>query len=562
MPLAAACVVTATTLMWTHASASSVTAITVPSLDSAPTGVAAGASGSVWFVESTGSAVGRIDSSGSVTEFGVPADSTGIAGSLNSITAGPDGAMWFTDPTTFAPRIGRVDASGKVTLFDLPMNGTPGFSGAEPLRIIDGPDGALWFAAGSVIGRIDTSGRATAYAVPQGGFARGVTTGPDHAIWFTQTTPDALGRLDPATGHITEHPLTSASGSVLPDGIVAGPDGALWFTENGLSRIGRFNVSTGGLITTATPTAGSGPIDIVSGPGPALWFTEGAAGNIGRITLGRKVTEYPLGGNLAGPIELSRAAGGSLWVAEAGANRIARIDTAAPPSGAPNKAVDSGGQAPAAFEMLCPKFRLCSTQVTTGGTFKVKSFTQPLPPGAIRLTGYLVTGSGQSLVLKPPLAGQELASKPVPVQGGLLGTIPLLGPIVGPISGPENDLSISLTLAGTVVLTFGTELDATVPITLHLNNALLGSNCTIGPVVQHLAITPTSTGISDPAMFWNAESTVGSDNLFSVPGAQGCGAVPLVFDQVIDQQLGLPSASGNNAASLPAILSIGVGVHP
>src|SRR5207253_10516315 len=105
-------------------SANPVNEITVPSLDSAPTGIAVGPAGTVWFVENTGSAVGRIDSSGKVTEFAVPPDSAGVAGALDSITEGPDGAMWFTDASTLVPRIGRIDpASGTVTTYELPTSG-------------------------------------------------------------------------------------------------------------------------------------------------------------------------------------------------------------------------------------------------------------------------------------------------------------------------------------------------------------------------------------------------------------------------------------------------------
>ncbi len=120
---------------------------------------------------------------------------------------------------------------------------------------------------------------------------------------------------------------------------------------------------------------------------------------------------------------------------------------------------------------------------------------------------------------------------------------------------------MSLTLAGPVHLTL-TPLGATVPVTLHLNNVLLGTNCTIGPVIQHLLISPTAAGQADPPMSWSPTPVEARDNTFSVPGAQGCGAIPAVFDPVIDLQLGLPSSSGNNAADLPAVLSQGSGVHP
>jgi hypothetical protein len=38
-------------------------------------------------------------------------------------------------------------------------------------------------------------------------------------------------------------------------------------------------------------------------------------------------------------------------------------------------------------------------------------------------------------------------------------------------------------------------------------------------------------------------------------------ALAPVVDAVINQQLGLPSASGNNSADLPGVISAGPGVH-
>jgi hypothetical protein len=67
------------------------------------------------------------------------------------IAAGPDGALWFTNPLNNS--IGRITTSGTVT------NHTgPGIS--HPSVIAAGPDGALWFTnpLNNSIGRITTSG--------------------------------------------------------------------------------------------------------------------------------------------------------------------------------------------------------------------------------------------------------------------------------------------------------------------------------------------------------------------------------------------------------------------
>jgi virginiamycin B lyase len=56
---------------------------------------------------------------------------------FGGITAGPDGAMWFTE---LEPnRIGRIMLDGVATEYEIP---TPR---SEPSSIVSGPDGALWF---------------------------------------------------------------------------------------------------------------------------------------------------------------------------------------------------------------------------------------------------------------------------------------------------------------------------------------------------------------------------------------------------------------------------------
>src|SRR5262245_56744452 len=53
------------------------------------------------------------------------------------ITAGPDGALWYTDPGS--NKIGRISIAGAVTEYTLPA------AGSDPRGIAAGPDGALWF---------------------------------------------------------------------------------------------------------------------------------------------------------------------------------------------------------------------------------------------------------------------------------------------------------------------------------------------------------------------------------------------------------------------------------
>src|SRR5258708_20959397 len=69
------------------------------------------------------------------TEFPVPGASPG------SIAAGPDGALWFTEPSIHLNKIGCTPAEGGATPFPLP----PPHS--SPVIITPGPDAALWLHA-------------------------------------------------------------------------------------------------------------------------------------------------------------------------------------------------------------------------------------------------------------------------------------------------------------------------------------------------------------------------------------------------------------------------------
>src|SRR5438552_612546 len=79
------------------------------------------------------------------------------------IAAGPDGALWYTDPG--ANKIGRISTTGAVTEYTLPT------AASDPRGIAARPDGALWFTefGGDRSGRITTAGAITEFAVPAGG---------------------------------------------------------------------------------------------------------------------------------------------------------------------------------------------------------------------------------------------------------------------------------------------------------------------------------------------------------------------------------------------------------
>ena len=317
------------------AGAQTYTAFRVPS--GRTIGIAAGPDGALWFTEDRANRIGRITTSGVITEFPIP---TGDSRPL-SIAAGPDGALWFTEDSVLAIRnkIGRITTAGVVTEFALPTE----LNLYTPTSITAGPDGALWFTAPNPLSpfsgvdkicRITTSGAITQFSVPGMGFSgpRSITAGPDGALWFTESSAGKIGRVT-VNGGFTEFPLGDLSN---PHSIVTGPDGALWLTESYGGAVGR--ITTAGVITKfPDPIASSSQRGIASGPDGALWFAGDSPWQIGRITTSGAITEFPLPesfstpGPTSTPESIAAGPDGALWFTDSNGSNIGRITTASAP---------------------------------------------------------------------------------------------------------------------------------------------------------------------------------------------------------------------------------------
>jgi len=262
----------------------------------------------MWFIEEHGDKIGRLATSGALTEF--PLANSGAFG--RAITAGPDGALWFTELTG---RIGRVTTAGDVTELTIPTRP------AEPIEIVTGSDGNLWFTDfNDKIGRVTTSGTLGNFILPSGVGPRRIAAGPDGALWFAETNVGRIARLTTA-GVFTEFQLPDAASG--PFGITAGPDGALWFTEISASRIGR--LTTAGALTEYPLPGGAGPYGIVTCSDHNLWFTESNRDLIGRITPAGAITEFPIPTAGGSPTEIASGPDGNIWFTEFAGDKIGRF---------------------------------------------------------------------------------------------------------------------------------------------------------------------------------------------------------------------------------------------
>ena len=75
-----------------------------------PQGITAGPDGALWFTNQSSDSIGRITTGGNVTTF----TGNGISGP-DGITKGPDGALWFTN--YYDNSVARITTAGVVTRF-------------------------------------------------------------------------------------------------------------------------------------------------------------------------------------------------------------------------------------------------------------------------------------------------------------------------------------------------------------------------------------------------------------------------------------------------------------
>jgi len=151
--------------------------------------IVAGPDHRIWF--SASNWIGAIvPTSGAVSGYTTPSPHPDIT----DLIAGPDGNLWFTEHEPTANRIGRITTSGKVTEFS---KGLPPRGG--PLRLAVGPDRNIWFTEADVheIGRVTPNGSITMYDVPASlnTSAAGIVLGADRNLWLTFPGAGKIGRL-------------------------------------------------------------------------------------------------------------------------------------------------------------------------------------------------------------------------------------------------------------------------------------------------------------------------------------------------------------------------------
>jgi virginiamycin B lyase len=249
-----------------------------------------GPDGALWFTNTGNNSIGRITTSGAVSNY------TGIGiANPNGIVTGTDGAVWFTNDSD-SGSIGRITTTGVVTRF------APGLY--YPKQIAVGPGGALWFTTpDGRVWRITTGGKLTGWYGSDNSY--GIAAGPAGAMWFTGYT---IGRVT-TTGTFT---IFQDLGGYNPYNIAWGSDGAMWFNNFGGGAIGRITTGVTPAITGFSPTSGT-TSDVVTITGRNLDHVtrvafNGAPATVVSVSARQVVVDVPADAT-SGPVTASTPAG-------------------------------------------------------------------------------------------------------------------------------------------------------------------------------------------------------------------------------------------------------------
>ena len=211
----------------------------------------------------------------------------------------PGGYIWFTE--TGGSAIGRIDPATGAYLATSPRR-PPICGPGDGLRPGERPcllhrqrlAGKIGYFNPATI--TPSAGITESDAVPTFGVAgsplpNGITYDPaDGDLWFVDQGTNQIGMFDPATNsfNATAYNLPNASANPRPTSIALGSDGNLWFNDDATGQIDMFNPTTGNFaangpwsLPSADANSGAAIMGVTAGPDGDIYFTVQGKGQVG-----------------------------------------------------------------------------------------------------------------------------------------------------------------------------------------------------------------------------------------------------------------------------------------
>jgi virginiamycin B lyase len=204
---------------------------------------------------------------------------------------------------------------------------TPGSRPHDPLAA---SDGSLWYTGqlANVLGRLDlATGKITEFHLKtEHSGPHGLQEDKDGNIWYTGNTESLIGKLDPKTGIDTEYP-TPERGD--PHTLIFDKDGILWFTMQNLNRIGRLDPKTGAMKLLTPPTANSRPYGMALSSKNVIFFVEFGTNQVGSVDpKTMEFREYKLPNPAARPRRIAITSDDIVWYSDYSRGYLGRLNPA------------------------------------------------------------------------------------------------------------------------------------------------------------------------------------------------------------------------------------------
>ena len=181
----------------------------------------------------------------------------------------------------------------------------------------------------------DLAGKVTEWPVPTPRFARDPAVAPDGNIYIAVMSGNKVARFDPKAQSFKEWDLPPGH---HPHGLLVDRQGMVWTTGNGNGTIGRLDPASGRVTEFKTPSGGGGPHTlIITDDQSTIWFTMQSGNKVASLqTKTGAIREYASSG---GPYGLAFDHAGNVWFCRMGDNKMGRLD----PKSGQMAEVDMGG---------------------------------------------------------------------------------------------------------------------------------------------------------------------------------------------------------------------------
>jgi virginiamycin B lyase len=230
--------------------------------------------GNVWYTDrSIPNRIGRVDPrTGEFKDWMMPdpkADPHGL-------TVDANGHVWWAETVGF--HLGRLDPkTGSMVRY--PMDSTGQQKGRGHSPIMDSKQN-VWFTVigGDMIGKWDRqTGKSTVWKVPtQGAAPYGIALDRDDNVWFAEFRRCKIGKFDPRTERFTEYAALTQPCTIRRLGIDS--TGVVWYGGFNNGKLGRIDPTTGKIVEYDVPLPHSEPYDVWPDRQDNIWISDGGQG--------------------------------------------------------------------------------------------------------------------------------------------------------------------------------------------------------------------------------------------------------------------------------------------